>query len=551
MRGQTIRDRLLDPMQYDHFLESFSAVAPLAPAGDDARLEQAALGELQDSLSKNNVFSTLKDCAEGYPQPCLVVSDLGLIMALNRPAHIAFDLDVSDHIDRCGIEAQDAVTISQRVAQAVAEDHDGHQTFFCRAYYKDVQRPILLAIVPHFDPNFDQRSALIFFIDIGWDEAISRFLARAYNLSQAEQEILELFILGNSLEQITDIRGRSYQTVRTQFYAALAKCGMSSQVDLVREVVAGAMFQSFVPKVANAAKHPHRRELHMLRPGGRSVEVVVSGDPAGAPILMLSGIGPQKFPPQRTKKFKEAGFCIYSISPPGLGYTDPEAEGADRITCLASDVAALMDQLGVASAPFVCFASNLLMTVRLAAKIPDRMTRIQTWITIPPARFRTKSEAKETPNAISAMGNASMISPGMKKLVTQSSLRAWAILGTRKMAKFQARSEPAIAEKLLVPDTIDSIDEGFKSAIRQGFTKTVVRDAEAVHSDWYDDAAACPVPIHIVHGLHDKTNSIEGLRRFAAAFPDQITLDEITDGGGFLHVTHEDLHVDYLKTLAR
>jgi len=28
-----------------------------------------------------------------------------------------------------------------------------------------------------------------------------------------------------------------------------------------------------------------------------------------------------------------------------------------------------------------------------------------------------------------------------------------------------------------------------------------------------------------------------------------ITLDEISDGGGFLHVTHEDLHLDYLKRL--
>ncbi|MEO0370267.1 MAG: hypothetical protein AAF231_02320 [Pseudomonadota bacterium] len=551
MQAKTIRDRLLDPMQYDSFLESFSAVAPFASSKDYGGTQQRTLLELQDSLNKNTVFETLKDCAEGYPQPCLVVSDLGLIMALNRPAHIAFDLDVSDHIDRCGLEAQDAITISQRVAQSIASEQDGHQTFFCRAYYKDVERPILLAIVPHHDPGFDQRSALVFFIDIGWDEAISRFLARAYNLSQAEQEILELFILGNSLEQITEIRGRSYRTVRTQFYAALGKCGMSSQVDLVREVVAGAMFQSFVPKVANAAKHPHRRELHMLRPGGRSVEVIVSGDPAGAPIFMLSGIGPQKFPPQRTKKFKEAGFCIYSISPPGLGHTDPEPQGKDRIDCLSEDVAAVMDQLGIKATPFVCFASNLLMTARLAAKMPDRMTRIQTWITIPPARFRTKSEAKETPNAISAMGNASMISPAMKKLVTQSSLRAWAILGTRKMAKFQVRSEPAIAEKLLVPDTIDAIDEGFKSAIRQGFTKAVVRDAEEVNSDWFDEANACPVPIWIIHGQQDKTNSIEGLRRFATAFPDKITLEEIADGGGFLHVTHEDLHVDRLAQLTR
>lgn len=555
MQGKIFRDQLLDPMQYDAFLKAFNGTGPLSSGRDSARdietLEQTTLPTLRNSLSSDNVFATLKSCSEEYPQPCLVVSDLGLIMALNRPAHIAFDLDVSDHIDRCGIESKDAIPLSQRIANIIASDHDGQQTFFCRADYKDTERPILLAIVPHHAPEHDHRSALVFFIDIGWDEAIGRFIARAYDLSQSEQDILELFILGSSLEQIADIRGRSYKTVRTQFYSALNKCGMSSQVDLVREVVTGAMFQSFVPKVANASKHPHRRELHMLRPGGRRLEVVVSGDPMGAPIFMLASTGPQKFAPKKTKKFKDAGLCIYSISPPGLGYTDPEPEGVGRIDCLAEDVTAVMEQLGVSAAPFLCVGPNLVSTVRMAAKIPHRMTQIHSWITIPPTRFRTEAEAMETPNAVSAMGNASMISPAMRKLVTQSSIRAWAILGTRKMAKFQARSEPEIAEMLLEPDTIDAIDEGFKSWMRQGFTKTVVTDAEDVHSDWYDDAGACPVPIKIVHGVRDKTNSIESVRRFAGAFPNKITVDEVCDGGGFLHITHEDLHVAYLKDLVR
>ncbi|GAB5445567.1 bifunctional helix-turn-helix transcriptional regulator/alpha/beta hydrolase [Gymnodinialimonas sp.] len=553
VQGKIFRDRLLDPMQYDAFLKAFNDTGPLASARGDTleieRLEQATSPTLGNGLSSDNVFATLKNCSEEYPQPCLVVSDLGLIMALNRPAHIAFDLDVSDHIDRCGIESKDAIPLSQRIAQIIASDHEGQQTFFCRADYKDAERPILLAIVPHHAPEHDHRSALVFFIDIGWDEAIGRFISRAYALSQSEQDILEFFILGNSLEQIAEIRGRSYKTVRTQFYSALNKCGMSSQVDLVREVVAGAMFQSFVPKVANASKHPHRRELHMLRPGGRTLEVIVSGDVKGKPVFMLASAGPQKFAPQKTKKFKDAGVCIYSISPPGLGYTDPEPEGTCRMDCLAEDVASVMDQLGVSSVPFLCLGSNLVSTVRLAAKIPRRMTEIQSWITIPPARFRTEAEAKETPNAVSAMGNASMISPAMRKLVTRSSIRALAILGTRKMAKFQVRSEPEIAEMLLEPDTIDAIDEGFKSWMRQGFTKTVVTEAEDVHSDWFDDACACPVPIKIVHGVRDKTNSIESIHRFAAAFPDMITLDEVPNGGGFLHVTHEDLHVAYVKDL--
>lgn len=230
-------------------------------------------------------------------------------MALDRPAHIAFDLDVSDHIDRCGIESKDEIPLSRRIAKVIASDHDGQLTFFCRADYKDCERSILLAIVPHHTPEQDHRSALVFFIDIGWNEAIGRFVAHAYHLSQSEQDILELFILGTNLEQIAAIRRRLYKTVRTQFYAALNKCGMSSRVDLVREIVTRAMFQSLVPKVANAAKHPHRCELHLLRPGGRTLKVIVSGDVQGTPVFMLASAGPQKFAPKKPSSSRRRGFA--------------------------------------------------------------------------------------------------------------------------------------------------------------------------------------------------------------------------------------------------
>ena len=551
-QAKQLKETFLDPLKFDALLTTFGNAEGSMDSPDKIEdLAQDVLPEVLQQPEEDHLFQSLRTAVEGYPQPCLVVSDLGLIVALNGPAYTAFDLEVSDQIDGCGIETQDTVPLSTQIAQTMAEGREGHQTSFCRAYYKDGERPILLAIVPQHGPTMPRKTALVFFIDIGWDEAISRFIARAYDLSQAEQDVLEMFILGNSLEQIAELRCRSYRTVRTQFYAALSKCGLTSQVDLVREVVTGSMFQSFVPKVANAAKHPHRRELRLLRPGGRTLEVVMSGDVNGAPVFMLASLGPQKFAPEKSRKLKEAGICVYAISPPGLGFTDAQPDGVNRVDCLAEDVTFLMDQVGLSAVPFVCFAANLIGTVRLAQKIPDRMTKIQSWITIPPARFRTKDEAKLTANAVSAMGNAAMISPAMKDLVTRSSLRAWAILGTRKMAKFQTRSEPEITKYLLDPETIEAIDEGFKSATRQGFTKTILSEAEEIHTDWYADAEACPVPITMMHGVKDKTNSIESVRSFAQAFPNKITLVEVADGGGFLHITHEDLHIASLKELVK
>jgi pimeloyl-ACP methyl ester carboxylesterase len=118
------------------------------------------------------------------------------------------------------------------------------------------------------------------------------------------------------------------------------------------------------------------------------------------------------------------------------------------------------------------------------------------------------------------------------------------------MAKIQSISEPAIAPYLLDPETVQAIDEGFKSAIRQGFSQVIV-DSEDVHSDWYADAAACKVAITLVHGSNDQTTSIASVREFAEDFPEMITLIEVADAGSFLHVTHEDLYIRHLKSFAR
>lgn len=421
-----------------------------------------------------------------------------------------------------------------------------------RAFFSAVKRPVLLAIVPQEQPAGRLRSALVFFVDIGWEGANSRFVARAYDLSRTEQEILEKFILGQSLEDIAQARCRSYNTVRTQFYSALGKCGLSSQVDLIREVVAGSMFQSLAAPAIEAARPQHCRALRLLRPGGRTLDVVASGDFSGRPILMLAGIGVQNVSPKKMAKFHAAGICLFAVSPPGLGHTDPAPEGTERLDCLADDVRFVLDQLGVKSAPFACFGTNLLMTMRLARRLPQQVSRIQSWITIPPARFRPEGVKGRPLNPVSSMAAALSISPALKDLVTRSGLRAWSLLGTRKMVKMHYRSEPETTEHLLSdPDALDAIDAGVKSAIRQGFHKDLLADAEAIHSDWFEDAQACPAPLEIVHGTQDKTNSIESVREFAQALEGRAHVTEVEDGGGFLHLTHEDLHVAFLRQIAQ
>lgn len=91
--------------------------------------------------------------------------------------------------------------------------------------------------------------------------------------------------------------------------------------------------------------------------GGRSVEVLRCGDPAGAPAIFMHGAKVYSFPTATEAAFRDAGL-FYIIGRPGFGQSDPEPDSADRDQTIADDILAVLSQIGVEQAPFQkCFAS--------------------------------------------------------------------------------------------------------------------------------------------------------------------------------------------------
>jgi hypothetical protein len=184
MRDRKIlQDASVDPMQFDTLLAAFQEPETLARNPSDMdkanTLANRVLPEIMQATDSDCVFHSLQKSIEGYPQPCLLVSENGQIVAINRQAYSAFDLEISDQIDHCGIEPYGTSTLSMRISQIINSVNDGNQTSFCRAYYQDAGRPITLAIVPHGTATTIPKSALVFFVDIGWNGAIGNFISRA------------------------------------------------------------------------------------------------------------------------------------------------------------------------------------------------------------------------------------------------------------------------------------------------------------------------------------------------------------------------------------
>ena len=132
-QAKQLKETFLDPLKFDALLTTFgNAEGSMESADKIDDLAHDVLPEVLQQPEEDHLFQSLRTAVEGYPQPCLVVSDLGLIVALNGPAYTAFDLEVSDQIDRCGIETQDTVPLSTQIAQTMAGPGGASNLFLSR-----------------------------------------------------------------------------------------------------------------------------------------------------------------------------------------------------------------------------------------------------------------------------------------------------------------------------------------------------------------------------------------------------------------------------------
>lgn len=89
------------------------------------------------------------------------------------------------------------------------------------------------------------------------------------------------------MKEIALQRGRSHATVRTQFQTIMGKSGASTQAELMRYTIAVSQFFIDLHPVTEVARHPYRKKFDMFRPGGRSVDVTLSGDLSGGLVVYI------------------------------------------------------------------------------------------------------------------------------------------------------------------------------------------------------------------------------------------------------------------------
>lgn len=237
-------------------------------------------------------------------------------------------------------------------------------------------------------------------------------------------------------------------------------------------------------------EHPETVTL----PDGRELGYAETGDPEGEPLLVLHGVPSGRLGAAAFDRVaREHGARIIAPERPGVGVSDP-APGRD-LTDWPADVAALLDALGIDSAPVFGISGGGPYALACGALAPDRFPRIAVSCGIGPMAAIGLTDrlafqaARYTPRAIGAFLRVEELAERYAPERTLERRATAAAPGDRAVWRGEVG-------KLLVA-------AGPAARQRHG-NAPFVRDLQLYAADWGFDLGTIDVPVGLWYGRADR-----------------------------------------------
>lgn len=539
-----------DPESFDAFINAWNTffdtnsqieVTPFAS------IETTALSTIsfsKDEVTTSSAGFRIGHLIEKFESPAYIVRENGQIVLQNSIARKTYNLDLKSTIADLPFDLELSESITDVVLASLNVNRQSHDAILKRAYSSIDDSTVTLSITPLKQLGSEDAQALVFIIDARWKTQATELLKREFDLSVMEQELLINFLDGQSTQSIAKKRQRSHTTIRSQLYSLMGKMGAKTQTDLLRNVLSVSRFVDQVQEIGEIIRHPYRKRVDLVRPGGRSVEVTMAGDLTGYPIVFFQSGITYTFESKIEREFRDGGYCILSICRPGYGDTDQGPSHEDNHNTFAADLCSLLDQLGHPEC--LIMSSNLSSAVmyEISSFINDRVSGIIQVSSAAPLKFLKDRNTSVT--WAKAMLNAVTSRPAFRSLLMKISLRAWKALGQAKFRKMTFKMNAAEYELATRPEALKDAQDALDTATKQGL-EILTSDMIAIFSDFTQNVMATDLPILVVHGALDPVFDINALREFANAFESRVTFVEIPDAGFSVMATHSKEIVRYIS----
>lgn len=549
-----------DPAKVEHFINELSAIYDKSKAPGTHREGDAPekgsvldLAEAEHHFEQAaNAFSRLWR-RDDFHAPNLrgdgdyiLVERNGTIISVHTDAGQIGSLVEGQSVFSAPLEADGEQLLKEGLKQLSGSQTE---TVFCIVpiYLNDHQRT-LWALSPA-GANEGGAAARLSRIDFDWSEAAGDAITEAFGLSNSEQEILKTLVRGQSLTELAEQRQRSIETVRTQAKSLLTKTGVSSQLDLVRLFAAIALFtpEQASPVYGEPDDPTPPGSLSLTLPDKRQMQVEIYGPPTGRPVVFLHNMfSGTVMPPAVVEALHRHDIKL--ICPWRAGFAKSTAyseKPASPEQTFASDLAYLLDLLGVARVDVVGHMSSAVYAAAAGVLLSDRASNVAAISGFPPFLSRKHIDhlqawprlfaytARYFPKALS------LLVRGTFGLLVENRIE---VLFSNIFA------EAAVdMEVISSPVNRDLFLNDFRRAFEQG-TFAYEIDAALAASDWSYWLEKLPRQMKYIHGVQDPVTPLDLVIDIANQRP-EIDLQPIEDAGQLALYTAPDQIVELLADL--
>lgn len=535
-----------NPAHLTEFVNTWNAVfKQSAPSQADIDTLETKVEDTLTAISTDDEGLTspkLRQMINALPYAVMIVARDGELRDMNETALAHLPVSPGDPIDCLPYALEGGQDLSEVIQAGLLRRNTSSSVIIKRATSTTSSKSTTLVFVPTLEAT--KEHMLVFVIDRKLSADIQAFLTTAYGLTAAEGAVLLSFLEGHSQKEIAELRGTSLVTVRTQMQSILGKSGANSQTELMRDALSFSHFFQDVSPISTAAKHPFRKSFSVLAKDGRTIDLLLSGDLQGDLIISLQDATLRGFPAQVERAFAKAGLCVAVVCRPGIGKTDPPAPGGDYLETIASDIATIGDQLGRDRFVLTTNYMSSVFVYQVAPMLADRLKCVVVKSTLVPPRMLDSSDVR-SPLA-QALFRARGQSKSIYRAMIYAAIKAWKVIGSRRLHMMQLRGFAPDLAAAKRPEVIETFDEAMHATLAQG-TDYPILVFEYAAEDWSDAVAQCPVPIVLLQGLHDPSTSYTSIARFAAHFPDKITLHTFEKSGYLTFITETEAFVERLR----
>lgn len=523
-----------DPSRFDALMDMWNTIFEQqkhTPKRGFDDVEAAALNSLtliDDSNQHASIGQKIGLLLEQFHSPVFLVRENGYILAQNQSATSTYDVVIGSSLDDLPFALEQDEQIADAVRASLNPSKNLHDAVLKRAYSKTDDRSVTLSIAPSKPIVDGVGEALVFVVDARWKTKAAGLIKREFDLTDTECQLLEGFLDGQSTQDMAEMRNRSHATIRTQFHSIMTKMGARTQTELFRNALSVSQFVDKIDDIAEVLRHPHRKRVDLVRPGGRSVEVTMAGKLDGMPLVYFQDPVTYTFERHVEQAFYDAGICILSICRPGYGNTDPGPKDQSPFQTCADDIRALLSQLGHADCMLMSMHTSSAIMHTVAPMMADHITGLVQINGCAPVQYYQRA-GSEIPWAKATL-RASQSNPALMRFMISSGMRAWSAFGQKLFLQTQFRKYPRELTEMTRPNALRESEAALTAATRQGYD-AITQDTLVIFSDFSASVSATNLPILVVHAKNDVVMPFEGIAKFVTDYKARCTFVALPDAG--------------------